>query len=62
MLGHGEGYRYPHDHPGHIVRQQYLPDGVSDAVLFHPTREGEEAELADRLKQIDKDLGKPPRA
>jgi putative ATPase len=62
VLGHGEGYRYPHDHLGHIVRQQYLPDGVSDAVLFHPTREGEEAELADRLKQIDKDLGKPPRA
>ena len=24
--GYGEGYKYPHDFPGHIVQQQYLPD------------------------------------
>ncbi|HXF37517.1 MAG TPA: replication-associated recombination protein A, partial [Actinomycetota bacterium] len=24
-LGHGEGYRYPHDHPGHVVEQEYRP-------------------------------------
>ena len=25
-LGYYEGYKYPHDYPGHIVEQQYLPD------------------------------------
>lgn len=25
-FGYGEGYKYPHDYPGHFVEQQYLPD------------------------------------
>ena len=25
-----QGYLYPHDYPGHWVKQQYLPDGLSD--------------------------------
>ena len=25
-LGYHEGYKYPHDYPGHFVEQQYLPD------------------------------------
>ena len=25
-LGYNEGYKYPHDYPGHVVEQQYLPD------------------------------------
>ena len=24
--GYGVGYKYPHDYPGHMVEQQYLPD------------------------------------
>ena len=24
--GYGVGYKYPHDYPGHVVKQQYLPD------------------------------------
>ncbi len=27
-LGYHEGYKYPHDYPGHYVEQQYLPDKV----------------------------------
>ncbi len=26
QFGYGDGYKYPHDYPGHIVEQQYLPD------------------------------------
>lgn len=26
LLGYSKGYLYPHDFPGHIVEQQYLPD------------------------------------
>ena len=30
-----QGYLYPHDFPGHWVRQQYLPDGIKDRVYYH---------------------------
>jgi len=26
QFGYHEGYKYPHDYPGHFVEQQYLPD------------------------------------
>jgi len=26
QFGYGDGYKYPHDYPGHVVEQQYLPD------------------------------------
>lgn len=29
-----QGYRYPHNYPGHWVRQQYLPDELKDAVYY----------------------------
>lgn len=61
VLGHGEGYRYPHDHAGHVVAQQYLPDPAARSILFRPTNQGDEAALAERLKQSDEALGKPPR-
>jgi putative ATPase len=60
-LGHGEGYRYPHDHPDAVVPQQYLPDAAADRTLFRPGSQGEEAELAERLGEIDRRMGRPPR-
>ena len=33
-LGHGAGYRYPHDYPGHWVRQQYLPDNLKNRKFY----------------------------
>lgn len=47
-LGYGVEYRYPHDWPGHHVRQQYLPDGV-DQVFYRPSDQGLEQEIARRL-------------
>ncbi len=32
----GQFYLYPHDYPDHWVRQQYLPDGVKNAVYYEP--------------------------
>lgn len=26
QFGYGDGYKYPHDYPGHVIEQQYLPD------------------------------------
>jgi putative ATPase len=51
-LGHGEGYDYPHDHPGGFVPQQYLPDALDGERLYHPTRHGHEAAVADRLAEL----------
>ena len=33
-LGHGTGYKYAHDYPGHYVEQQYLPDEIKDARFY----------------------------
>lgn len=30
-----QGYQYPHDFPGHWVRQQYLPDELRNAHYYH---------------------------
>jgi putative ATPase len=35
-LGHGQGYRYPHDYPGGQVDQQYLPDELLGTVYYEP--------------------------
>ncbi|MHB0913680.1 MAG: replication-associated recombination protein A [Armatimonadota bacterium] len=47
-LGHGKGYKYPHDYPGNWVEQRYLPDGV-EAEYYTPTENGHEAKLKARL-------------
>jgi len=49
-FGHGEGYLYPHSFDGHWVGQQYLPDGLVGKQFYHPSHEGFEAQVAERLK------------
>ena len=51
-LGHGEGYRYPHDFPGGVIAQRYAPDAVADRVYYEPTRHGLEERVADRAERI----------
>ncbi len=48
-LGHGEGYRYPHAHPDHFLPQQYLPDDVLGTYFYHPSTQGYELEIDERL-------------
>jgi putative ATPase len=48
-LGHGEGYVYPHGHPGHHIGQQYLPTGLLGTYFYQPSSEGYEQEVGDRL-------------
>ena len=54
-MGHGKGYLYPHDYPGHYVRQQYLPDPVKDRVYYQPSDQGYEMEIRKRLEEREKD-------
>ena len=61
-LGHGQGYLYPHDFPGHWVDQAYLPAEVRGASFYEPGTEGEEPELAARwraLAEPGKESGSP---
>jgi putative ATPase len=50
-LGHGQGYLYPHDFPGHWVEQEYLPAELKGAKFYEPGTEGEEPDLAARWRQ-----------
>ena len=36
QFGYGEGYKYPHDYPGHKVEQQYLPDKMVGTKYYVP--------------------------
>jgi len=47
-LGHGEGYKYAHDYPGHFVAQDYLG---ADRRYYEPTEQGVEKKIKDRLEQ-----------
>ena len=51
-LGRGIGYKYPHDFPGHYVKQQYLPDSVEGTVFYEPSDQGREVEIKKRLDSL----------
>ncbi|WP_174522489.1 replication-associated recombination protein A [Granulicoccus phenolivorans] len=57
-LGHGKGYRYAHDHPHGVARQQYLPDSLAGARYYEPTDHGQEAALQQRLTSLQRLLGR----
>jgi putative ATPase len=48
-LGHGEGYLYPHEHPGHFIEQQYLPKDLLGTVFYRPSDQGYEGRIKERL-------------
>ena len=50
-LGHGLGYKYSHDYPGHHVKQQYMPKKVC---YYEPTDLGHEAKIKERLEKLRK--------
>jgi len=50
-LGHGLGYRYPHDFAGHHIPQQYLPDALLGTYFYTPSEEGHENHIKERLER-----------
>ena len=52
QFGHGEGYIYAHDEPGHVAAQQYLPDTLRGTVYYEPTQHGFERTLTERRERI----------
>ena len=53
-LGSGQGYKYPHDFPGHYVDQQYAPLEAKGMPYYRPSDQGQEA----RLREIRRLRGK----
>jgi len=50
-LGHGKGYKYPHDFKDHYVEQEYFEDPV---IFYYPTNQGYEVKISERLNRIRK--------
>jgi putative ATPase len=51
-LGHGKGYKYPHDDDRGVLAQQYLPDELSRTEYYRPTEHGNERDVSARLAKI----------
>ena len=44
-------YLYPHDYPGHYVRQTYLPEGYEGRIYYRPGDLGNESKLKARMER-----------
>ncbi|HHW36735.1 MAG TPA: replication-associated recombination protein A [Bacillales bacterium] len=57
VMGHGAGYKYPHDYPNSWVKQQYLPDLLKDKQYYSPKESGHEkhfSKVYERLEELKK--------
>jgi putative ATPase len=62
VIGHGTGYRYPHDAPEGWVPQQYRPAALEGHVYYEPSEHGAERDVARRLWRRRPRGDEPPRA
>lgn len=44
-LGYHDGYKYPHDYPGHFTSQQYLPSEIQNERFWHAQHSPNEEKL-----------------
>lgn len=51
-MGNAVGYEYPHDDPSGVVKQQYAPDGLEEAVYYEPTAHGAERRIHEYLPRL----------
>ncbi|MCX7922906.1 MAG: replication-associated recombination protein A [Clostridia bacterium] len=51
-LGYGKGYKYAHDYPGNIVRQEYFPEEMKGTIYYNPTSNGYESKIKDWLQRF----------
>lgn len=49
--GYGKGYKYAHDYPGNIVKQEYLPEEIAGSIYYEPTANGYEARIKEWLER-----------
>lgn len=51
-LNYGSGYRYAHDFENNFVEQQNLPDQLNQKQYYHPTENGREKQIKERLQSL----------
>jgi len=51
-LGYGQGYQYAHHVDDKVADMQCLPDNLRDRTYYHPTNEGIEKRIRDRMEEI----------
>ncbi len=51
QMGYGKDYLYPHDFPGHYVKQEYMPDELRGRQYYFPGGLGYEKVLKARLEK-----------
>jgi len=51
-LGYGRGYQYAHDIEEKVTDMQCLPDNLRDRTYYHPTNEGVEKRIRERIEEI----------
>jgi putative ATPase len=61
-LGYGQGYQYAHDVEGKVADMQCLPDNLRDRTYYHPTNEGVEKRIRERIEEIRRRRSKSPDA
>jgi putative ATPase len=58
-IGYGKDYQYAHDAENKVANMQCLPDSLRDRQYYHPTNEGVEKRIRERLEEINR-LKHPP--
>ena len=51
-LGYSDGYKYAHDYDGHFVRQQFLPDALTDQRIWQPQDNPSEQRHRERMQAL----------
>jgi putative ATPase len=61
-IGYGQGYQYAHDVDNKVADMHCLPDNLRDRQYYHPTNEGIERRIRERLDEIKKIRSGRPRS
>jgi putative ATPase len=51
-LGYHKGYKYAHDYKNNFVQQQFLPDELQQARLWHPQSNPQEVRLKEQMQML----------
>ena len=52
QVGYGKGYQYAHDLDEKVADMECMPDNLRGREYYHPTQEGREKLLAQRMEEI----------
>jgi putative ATPase len=61
-LGYGKGYQYAHDLDSKVAEMQCLPDNLKDRTYYHPTNEGVEKRIRERIEEIRRRRATPTKS